>query len=292
MEEKLGNGLVIVDKPAGPQSNQVSVWVKELLDRGKAGHSGTLDPQVTGVLPVALDSGTKVTAPLSQASKEYVCVMELDEEREAERIKEVGDGFVGAVKQVPPEKSAVKREEREREIYGLDILEVDGRNVLFRLGCEKGFYVRTFCRQFGEELGTNGEMAALRRTRVAGFIEDDCVTLQELADQYNFWQEGEDNRLDDIVLPVEAGIRHLKKIVVKDSAVAALAHGAELGSGGIAKLQEGIQAGEMVAILTLKGELVATAEAQTGSDAMAGTDCTAAVLDRVYIDKDEYPKEW
>ncbi|MDY6761532.1 MAG: RNA-guided pseudouridylation complex pseudouridine synthase subunit Cbf5 [Candidatus Nanohaloarchaea archaeon] len=292
VEQKLADGLVVVDKPEGPQSNQVSVWVKDILERGKAGHSGTLDPHVTGVLPVGLDQGTKVMDPLSQAGKEYVCMMELGEEREQQRVKEVAEGFVGTVTQLPPEKSAVKREERDRQVYDLEVLEVDDAEVLFRIECEKGFYVRTFCEQFGEALETAGEMVELRRTQVGTFGEGEAVTLQRLTDQYAFWQDGEDNELDDIVLPVEAGVRHLKKVIVKDSAVAAVAHGADLGTGGIAKLQEGIGEGELVAVLTLKGELVATASAALTSEEMVDGDGTAVLLDRVYMDKDTYPREW
>ncbi|MCJ7478848.1 MAG: RNA-guided pseudouridylation complex pseudouridine synthase subunit Cbf5 [Candidatus Nanohaloarchaeota archaeon QJJ-7] len=292
LEEKLSNGIVLVDKPAGPQSNQVSVWVKELLERGKTGHSGTLDPHVTGLLPVGLDEGTKIMGPLSNAGKEYIGLMSLDEEIGEEKIEETSEEFVGTVEQVPPEKSAVKREERERDIYELEVLEVDGKNVLFRVECEKGFYVRTFCKQFGDALGTDGEMDELRRTKVGVFEERETVNLQDLADQYEFWKEGEDNSLEELVLPVEAGVRHLKKIIVKDSAVAALAHGADLGTGGISKLQKGIETDELLAVLTLKGELIATANAEFGSDEMLEEGGTAATLDRVYIGKDEYPREW
>ncbi|MFB6294397.1 MAG: PUA domain-containing protein, partial [Candidatus Nanohaloarchaea archaeon] len=222
------------------------------------------------------------------------------------------DGFVGTVTQLPPEKSAVKREERDREIYGLEVLEVDGEagatgaasqstdaersvrgtEVLFRAVVEKGFYVRTFCEQFGAALDTAGEMAELRRTQVGTFTEEDAVTLQRLTDQYAFWQDNKENQLDDIVLPVEAGVRHLKKVVVKDSAVAALAHGADLGTGGIAKLQEGVEEGDLVAVLTLKGELVATATAAMSSKAMIDGEGTAATLERVYMQNDVYPREW
>lgn len=292
LEDVLDNGLVVVDKPHGPTSNQVSVWTKEVLERDKAGHSGTLDPHVTGVLPVGLDRGTKVMGPLSTADKEYVCLMELGEPVPADEVEAAADDLVGSIEQVPPEMSAVKREQRTRSIYGLDVLEVDGTAVLFRIRCEKGFYVRTFCEQFGEHLATTGEMAGLRRTAVGTFTEEDAVTLQDLADAYAFWRDGEENDLADMVLPVEAGVRHLRKILVKDSAVAALAHGADLGTGGISKLQEGIEPGELVAILTLKGELVATAKAEVDAETMLDEDGTAAVLDRVYIGTDVYPREW
>ncbi|MCJ7450174.1 MAG: RNA-guided pseudouridylation complex pseudouridine synthase subunit Cbf5, partial [Candidatus Nanohaloarchaeota archaeon QJJ-9] len=228
MEEKLSNGLVILDKPDGPTSHQVSIWVKKVLERGKTGHSGTLDPNATGVLPVATNRGTKVLQALTNAGKAYVGSMELEEEFSKSRISEEAEDYIGKVKQVPPEKSAVKREEREREIYDLDILEVKGTQILFRIECEKGFYVRVFCRSFAEELGTEGEMEDLRRVKVGVFGEDSLWKLQEVKDEYMDWKEGDDNRLDEIILPIEAGIRHLKKVIVKDSAVASVCHGADL----------------------------------------------------------------
>lgn len=292
IEENLDNGLVIIDKPNGPTSNQVSAWTKTVLERGKTGHSGTLDPHVTGVLPVGLNRGTKVLGPLSGADKEYVCRMTLDDPVDRETIMAAGEELVGTITQLPPEKSAVKRAERDREIYELEVLEVEEGDVLFRIRCEKGFYVRTFCEQYGEALGTTGEMSGLRRTQAGVFTEEDAHTLQDVADEYAFWQEGEEHLLDEIILPVEAGIRHLKKIVVKDSAVAALTHGADLGAGGISTLQEDIQDGTLVALLTLKGELIATAHAVTTTEEMLETDGTVATLDRVYMANDVYPKQW
>ncbi len=293
IEALLGNGLVIVDKPNGPTSNQISAWTKTVLERGKTGHAGTLDPHATGVLPVVGDDGTRVLGPLSTADKTYVTRITLDDAQGRDAVAHAAQEFVGTVTQVPPEKSAVKREERERELYSLEVLEVDGPDLLLRLDCEKGFYVRTFAEQLGEALGTTGELTELRRTRAGAFTEDDAHTLQDLADAYRFWQEDDDpDRLRGIVLPVEAGVRHLPKVVVKDSAVAALTHGADLGGGGIATLTSGIDRGDLVALLTLKGELVATAHAETDTATMQETDETVAVLDRVYMDKDTYPKQW
>lgn len=292
VEDLLDNGLVLVDKPDGPTSNQVSVWTKQLLERKKAGHAGTLDPHVTGVLPIGLNRGTKIMNALGTAGKEYVCVMHTGEAVEEATVREVGEQFIGTIEQTPPEKSAVKQEPRERDIYALDVLEVSENQVLFRIVCEKGFYVRTFCEQYGDALDTTGEMADLRRTQVGVFCEGDTVTLQELTDQYAYWQDGDDHRLDEIILPVEAGVRHLPKVVVKDSAVAALAHGANLGAGGISKVQDGITPGNTVAILTLKSELVATATSNMTTGAMLKSSDEAAELDRVYMQKDTYPKTW
>lgn len=292
LEKNLQNGLVLIDKPAGPTSHQVSAWVRDILSAGKAGHSGTLDPKATGVLPIGIDAATTVLQALTMAGKVYVGTMELDDTVDQETIEAEAETFIGTNTQVPPEKSAVKREQREREVYDLEILEVQDNDVLFRIACEKGFYVRTFCRQFGEALGTTGAMTDLRRTQVGVFGEDRCHSLQDLQDAYAYWQDGDPSKLEDIILPVEAGIRHLKKVIVKDSAVASICHGADLGSGGIAKLQDGIEPEEPVAILTLKGELIALADAAMDAEMMLEANDTAARLRRVFMDKDLYPKAW
>ncbi|MDY6771500.1 MAG: RNA-guided pseudouridylation complex pseudouridine synthase subunit Cbf5 [Candidatus Nanohaloarchaea archaeon] len=292
MDDLLDNGIVLVDKPTGPTSHQVSMWTREVLGREKTGHSGTLDPQVTGVLPIGLNRGTKVLQALTEAGKVYIGSMELEDEVARTEIAAAAEDAVGVRTQTPPEKSAVKREPREREIYDLEILEVDGGQVLFRIECEKGFYVRNFCQNFAEELGTTGEMEDLRRTQVGVFDEAQLNTLQDLKDEYEFWKEGEDSDLASMVLPVEAGVRHLKKVLVKDSAVASICHGADLGAQGISQLQDGIEPGEMVALLTLKGELIALADATMDSEAMQEQSVTAADLRRVFMQKDLYPKAW
>ncbi len=292
IEERLENGLILIDKPAGPTSHQVSMWTSEILERDKTGHSGTLDPQVTGVLPIGLNDGTKVLQALTAAGKVYVGGMEIEDERTKAEIAAAVPDVIGTRTQTPPEKSAVKREPREREIYDLAVLEVDGTQILFRIECEKGFYVRNFCQNFAQDLGTTGEMTDLRRTQVGVFEEGQLHSLQDVVDAYEFWKDGKDNRLEEMILPVEAGVRHLKKVLVKDSAVASICHGADLGVQGIAKLQDGIEDGEMVALLTLKGELIALADAEMTSQEMAEESGTATDLRRVFMEKDIYPKGW
>ncbi len=292
VEENLSNGLVLIDKPAGVKSHEVSVDIKKFMKRSKAGHSGTLDPDVTGVLPVGIDNATKVLQALKHAGKEYKGTMNLSEEFSREKIEEVAEDFIGTVKQTPPEISAVKREEREREVYGIEIIKVEGGKVDFVIECERGFYVRVFCRQFGEKLGCDGELDSLRRTKVGLFEDDQCVKPEELREQFQLYSDGKDHRLDQYVRPVEAGVKHLKKVLLKDTAVSPVCHGADLGTMGISKLQEDIEKGETVALLTLKGELVAIGEALMESEEMLEGKDTAVELQRVFLDKDVYPRKW
>ncbi len=292
-EELLDRCFVVVDKPFGPTSNQVSGWLKKELDRKKTGHFGTLDPNATGVLPVGLNSGTRINPVLADTDKEYVFEAELGEEIEEDTVEEALEDFKGINQQVPPEKSAVKREEREREVYDIELLETDGRNLLGRVKCESGFYVRVLIDQLGDELETDAEMVELRRARQGPLTEEDAHKLQDIVDAYHFYRkDGDEEELRRIFQPVEHAVRHLKKVVIKDSAVNAVANGSDLGTSGISKLQDGIKEGERIAIMTLKGELVALATAEMTSEKMYDSDGTAASLDSVHMEPETYPKRW
>lgn len=291
-EELLQKGIALIDKPFGPTSKQVTTWIKEELDLKKAGHFGTLDPNATGVLPIGFNSATRINNALAEADKEYVFEAELDEEKTEEEIREALENFKGTNKQVPPEKSAVKQEEREREVYEIEFLEKQENKVLARVKCESGFYVRVLIRQLGEELDTEAEMIELRRRRQGEINEDELTTIQDLVDAYHFYHEGEEEKLREVLQPIEKGIQHLKKIAIKDSAVNAIANGADLGASGISRFQDGISEDESVAITTLKGELVALAEAEMTSEELYDQEGTAATLLSVHMDPETYPKRW
>lgn len=291
-EELLEKGIVIVDKPFGPTSKQVSTWIKEELDLKKAGHFGTLDPNATGVLPVGINAGTRLSKALTEADKEYVFEAELGEEKDEDEIRQKLNSFKGTNNQVPPEKSAVKQEEREREVYGIELLEVKDSSVLGRVECESGFYVRVLIRQLGEKLGTEAEMVELRRTRQGEIKEGESNKLQDIVDAYHFYRDGKEEEIRKVLHPVEKAVSHLKKIAVKDSAVNAVANGADLGANGISKFQDGIKQGETVGIMTLKGELVALATAEMDSEQLYEEDGTAATLQSVHMDPETYPKRW
>src|SRR3989338_4370929 len=136
-EEIINYGIVNIDKPKGPTSHQVSDFVQKILHISKSGHSGTLDPAVTGVLPVALGRGTRIVEALLKAGKEYVAIMHLHRDVEEENLKQmINMNFIGKIQQLPQIKSSVKRQLRTRSIYYLDILEIDGKDILFRAGTE------------------------------------------------------------------------------------------------------------------------------------------------------------
>ncbi|MFQ3274892.1 MAG: H/ACA ribonucleoprotein complex subunit 4 [Candidatus Nanohaloarchaea archaeon] len=292
IEELMDKGILLVDKPFGPQSNQVSTWIKKELDLKKAGHFGTLDPNATGVLPIGINKGTRASKAMSKADKEYVFEAELKEEKNEDEVREALNSFEGTNTQTPPEKSAVKREEREREVYETELLEVQDKRVLGRVKCESGFYVRVLIRQLGEKLNTEAEMAELRRTQQANISEEETNTLQEIVDAYHYYNEGSEEELRKVLYPIEKAISHLRKVAIKDSAVNAVANGADLGAGGISKLQDGIQRGERIAITTLKGELIALATAEMTSEQMFDNEGTAGALESVHMNPETYPKRW
>lgn len=161
VEDLINYGIVNIDKPKGPTSHQVSDFVQKILKINKAGHSGTLDPAVTGVLPIALARATRIVQTLLKAGKEYIAIMHLHKKIKEKKLKKICKKFVGKIKQKPPLKSAVKRQLRAREVYYLDLLEIDGQDVLIRVGCEAGTYIRKLCLHPQTEILTkNGIMVA------------------------------------------------------------------------------------------------------------------------------------
>jgi H/ACA ribonucleoprotein complex subunit 4 len=294
VRELLHNGFINLDKPAGPTSHQVVAWVKEILDLEKAGHGGTLDPAVTGVLPVALGDAARALQVLLVAGKEYVALMKLHKQIDEKKIREVCKSFVGEISQMPPLRSAVKRVRRMREVYYLDVLEVQGTEVLFRVGCEAGTYIRTLCVDIGKKLGCGAQLAELRRTRVGNITEDSAVTLQDVKDAYIFWKEdGDDALLRKTILSMERLLEVVPKVVVRDSAIDALCHGANLAIPGVVEIDDDMQIGEIAAVLSLKGEGVALVKMEVPSAQVIEKDTgICASLERVLMNKGTYPSIW
>jgi len=294
IDELIKNSVVIVDKHSGPTSHQVTRWVGEIFGVEKTGHAGTLDPAVTGVLPVALDEATKAMSVLMGVDKEYVGVMRLHKEIDEAVLRDSIQNFVGKIIQRPPVKSAVARVEREREIYFFDILEIggeSGRDVLFHVGCQAGTYIRKLCHDLGQTLGAGAHMTELRRTRAGPFTEQQAHNLIEIKDAYEFWKEkGDESRLRKILIPIEYAILHVKRIFVKDSAVDTVCNGSPVYAAGIARIQKEIARGEVVAVYTLKEELVALGIAKmTSEQMMKAKRGTAVRTDRVFMKRGTYP---
>ncbi len=292
-EELLHYCIFNVDKPKGPTSHQVSAYAQQIFGLKKAGHSGTLDPKVTGVLPIAIGDATKIVQSLLLAGKEYVALMHLHKLMPPEQIQKTITHFIGKITQLPPVKSAVKRQLRERTIYYLDILDIEGQDILFKVGCQAGTYIRKLIHDMGLTLGCGAHMAELRRTRVATFDESTVLcTLHDLRDAYWFYQnEHTDKYLRSLMQPVEKGVEHMHKIWVTDTTADPLCHGSNLKVPGIAELHDGIEESTPVAIMTLKNELIATGTALMSSvQIMQNEKGIAVSLVRVFMKPDTYPK--
>ncbi|MDH5300065.1 MAG: tRNA pseudouridine(55) synthase TruB [Gammaproteobacteria bacterium] len=251
------NGILLLDKPIGETSNRSLQRAKRLFDAAKAGHTGSLDPLASGLLPLCFGEATKVSAFLLDADKAYRCEAKLgvvtntgDADGEVIRTREVPkldrqqvetllQSFVGEQDQVPPMFSAIKqngkalyelaregieveRKPRTITIYSLELLEFAEDRLVFDVHCSKGTYVRTLVEDLGEKMGCGAHVTALRRTRVAQFRLDDTLTLDDLAlirDQLGV--EG----LDAKLVPMEEALTEWPQITLSDDAAFYLRQG-------------------------------------------------------------------
>ena len=238
------NGILVIYKEAGFTSHDVVAKLRGILKQKKIGHTGTLDPDAVGVLPVCLGSGTKLCDFLTDQDKEYTAVLKLGlttytqdttgkvlyecpVKVNEEEIQEAIFSFGGCYQQIPPMYSAIKikgkklyeiaraggeikREPRLVEIRELEILGVDLPEICFRIACSKGTYIRTLCHDIGEKLGCGGAMAALERTRAGAFLKKDALTLSEVEELER------ENKITGVIKSVDTVFSHLRAVVVPD----------------------------------------------------------------------------
>lgn len=211
MQELLEFGILNIDKPSGPTSFDISDFVRKTLESlgvKKTSHFGTLDPKVTGVLPIALNRACKLTGFFLGEDKEYVGIMRIHEEIPVEKIKKaIKEKFMGKIMQKPPVKSRVARVLREREIKSFDILEKDEKDFLFRTEVQGGTYIRKLIDDLGTEIGTGAHMLELRRTRAGIFEEDGAVypsvNLYDFEKAVEDFKEGREETLRNMIIPAE-----------------------------------------------------------------------------------------
>ncbi len=289
VEELVKNGVIILDKWQGVTSREAVEVVKKIIGIKKAGHSGTLDPMVSGVLPVALENSCKIMPALQGLDKEYVGVMKLHKDVDEKKVADTMKKFVGVVKQVPPVRSAVARRERERKIYSFSLLEKQGRDVLFRISCEAGTYVRVVCHALGKKLGVGAHMDELRRTRAGRFDESFLVDIHDLEAAFEDFKSGKNENIRNFIMPMEAAAEHIKTIIVKDSAIRSLVNGSPLFSAGVSLVEKTIQKDDIVVLMSHKGELVALGYALMNAKEMTKRRGAAAKVSRVVIEKGIYP---
>lgn len=295
VQQLLDYGFILLDKPNGPTSHETVAWIKKILNIPKAGHSGTLDPMVSGILPVGLGEATKALIVLLLGPKEYHALGRLHTLPSNEKLQSVLKQFTGKIYQKPPQRSSVSRQTRVRSVYEIDVIEQKERLILMRILCEAGTYIRKIFYDIGEVLGPGATMIELRRTRVSQFNEDsNLVKMHDLVDAYAMWKEkNDDSKLRRILMPIEYVLSELKSVVIRDSAVDALCHGAQLAIPGILEISHGIAKGDFVGIYTQKGEIVALAEAiLSESEIVENTKGFAFQLRRIIMAPNTYPKNW
>ncbi|EHA8587995.1 H/ACA ribonucleoprotein complex subunit 4 [Cocos nucifera] len=298
LPEYLRYGILNLDKPSNPSSHEVVAWIKRILRAEKTGHSGTLDPKVTGNLIVCIDRATRLVKSQQGAGKEYVCVARLHSAvPDVAKVARALETLTGAVFQRPPLISAVKRQLRIRTIYESKLLEYDPDKhlVVFWISCEAGTYVRTLCVHLGLILGVGGHMQELRRVR-SGILgeKDNMVTMHDVLDaQWVYDNFKDESYLRRVVMPLEVLLTSYKRLVVKDSAVNAICYGAKLMIPGLLRFENDIEVGEEVVLMTTKGEAIALGIAEMTTAVMATCDHgSVARIKRVVMDRDTYPRKW
>lgn len=261
------NGVINVYKEKGFTSHDVVAKLRGILKQKKIGHTGTLDPDAEGVLPVCLGSGTKLCDMLAGGSKEYVAVLRLgiqtdtqdlsgqivaqsDVTADKDRVALVIRSFVGASMQIPPMYSALKvnghklyelarkgqeveRKPRPIEIYEIEILDLRLPEVTMRVVCSKGTYIRTLCHDIGETLGCHGAMRSLRRTRVSSFGIEDAYTLAGIE------QMRDQGRLSELILPVDEMFPDLPVCIVREEYRKLIENGNSFAVNHIKELTKG-----------------------------------------------------
>ena len=291
--ELLAFGVVNLDKPAGPSAHQVAGWVRDLAgdavdDLGasvadnegspsaaesptvdRAAHAGTLDPKVTGCLPMLLGDATRTAQVFLEGRKEYIAVLELHGPRPAD-LESVLNRFAAPLYQKPPKKSAVRRKLRVREIYALELLDHTDRQALLRIACESGTYVRKLCHDIGLALGTGAHMGHLRRTATDPFDDTSLIDLHEFTDALAVARDGDTEWLREVVQPAERALDHLPSVIIAPSAAEQVATGAPVYAPGVIEGPDTVVDDALVACYTPNGSAVCLGRLVGDPDADSG----------------------
>ena len=296
IDELLKSGIILVEKPRGPTSHQLTAWARNLLGISKIGHGGTLDPFATGLLTLLLGKATRLTDIVLRGDKTYVGILKFGRTVDELELQGVLSSLEGVIYNVPPLESAVKIQVRTRTIRSIRVVEVDtdSRIAAFEVSCSAGTYVRTLAKDIGLLLGTSCELTELHRSHTGTFSQGMACTMQQLADAAFLYREhGDDRALSRLISPVESILSALPSITIKDGAAAALSHGAPLARPGVISAQKGISQGATVQLKTVKGEAVSVAVMKVDSDSLSDmASGEVAVAKSVLMEPGTYPQSW
>jgi len=305
------HGVVNMNKPAGMTSHDVVDAVRRILGVQRIGHTGTLDPQATGVLPLCIGRATRIAQFLTQADKEYLMTLRLgittdtldaagretgraEVEVSREAVEALLPRFVGEIQQVPPLYSAKKyrgerlyrlarrgedvpRDPISVRVYSLTMLEFASPRVRLQVTCSKGTYARTLCDDLGRLLGCGGHLQDLVRTRSGRFALESTVTLETL--------EGcvRDGRLGEVLIPMAEALAHLPAVRLAPEAGPRLLQGNAVAAGMVAQFPADLPAGSLVRVLGYRRQLLSVAETAVASGEFSACEATRVVLRPVRV---------
>ena len=291
LNELLRCSFLIIDKPRGPSSHEVAAWARKILGVEKSGHSGTLDPKVSGVLLVGIGKATKLLPFLATKDKKYMCVMGTKKPQTDEQYKAMFAKYTGTITQTPPKESAVAKKPRKRKVYYIKPIQMRPTQALFEVHCEAGTYIRVLVSDFGRLCG-GAEMLELRRIAVGNVYEGSAHKLQEISDAIWAARRGEESALMRYLIPPQEALS-LRKVVLHDSAVEAVCAGAPLYAPGLSSFDGKILRGDFVSLLTGKGEFIGVGVARLTSKEMGahkeGVVCTP---ETIVMERGKYQKSW
>ncbi|MDE2060464.1 MAG: tRNA pseudouridine(55) synthase TruB [candidate division NC10 bacterium] len=306
------SGVLNINKPGGMTSHDVVDVVRRLLKMRRVGHTGTLDPRATGVLPLCIGRATRIAQFLTQADKEYLITMRLGittdtldadgkvlsqtdhVDVDSARLREVLESFVGEIQQVPPLFSAKKHhgerlyrlarrgETVERQpiavrIHELTLLEIDFPFVRFRVSCSKGTYARTLCDDIGRILGCGAHLYALTRVRSGRFLVDDALTLEQLE------QTVMEGRIRDVLIPIGEALGHLPVVRIHPESSRGVVQGGGMVAGALLSFPMEVEKGDLVRVLGYRRQLLSLAEVTVAGREFSAVDPRRIVLKPVRV---------
>jgi H/ACA ribonucleoprotein complex subunit 4 len=271
LEKLLHRSVILIDKHKGPTSFDMVEKVSKILKVGKAGHSGTLDPNATGLLVIALGEARKAMPVLTGLDKEYIGVMKLHGDVGKKEVEDALNSFRGVITQMPPVKSAVARKERERKVHEIEIMEIGGRDVKFRVLCEAGTYIRKIAHDAGEKMGCGAHLIELRRTRVGPFKVEDSVKVEQIKDM-------SENTLKSHLMPLEDALEKvgLPKLVIRNESEKLVRNGSPVRKDFVESVPKKLKEGDDVGIFNQDLNIVCIAK-------FAGKGDIAAKTERVFL---------
>ncbi len=279
---KTYDNVLVIDKPCGHSSHEVSAFVKKILSAKRTGHAGTLDPNVSGVLPVAAGRATKLLRYIAQKRKTYAGIIKFRKLLPEKEIKQLFEKFRGEIIQTPPKMSAVRKKPRKRTVYALEIIEIKGRLVLFRAEVDAGTYIRTLCSDMGKLCG-GARMEELRRTAVGSITEKESVTLQELIDAVEYAKQGNDFQLRKILRRPEEFIM-FPRTTIRETALESVKSGAQIMVPAVAKMEKEVVKGKRTALFSENGKFVGVGIAIVSAKELSSRKKGLAVqLERVHL---------